>query len=74
MQSKLSLLSENVTGEVALLTEAIWKEALGEVDAILEVPINLIKAKQVNMRVKNTNEFFVNVSASKFSKSMSLSI
>ena len=35
-----------------MLTEAIWKEALGEVDAILEVPINLIKAKQVNMCVQ----------------------
>ena len=47
VQSKLSLLAENVTPQVAALTEVIWREALGEVDAVLEVPINLLKAKQV---------------------------
>ena len=47
MQSELVSSADDLDPEVAALVEAVWREAMGEIDKTLSVSLTHIKPKQV---------------------------
>ena len=49
MMSELGLEAETVSPPVGELVEHIWREAMGELESIITVPVNTIKLEQVGL-------------------------
>ena len=47
MMSELGLESESVSPPVGELVEHVWREAMGELESIISVPVTSVKSEQV---------------------------
>ena len=47
MMSELGLEAETVSPPVGELVEHVWREAMGELESIISVPVTSVKSEQV---------------------------